>query len=258
MTTAAPDYWLGFTSLGAFYFNRDRIDDALAAWHRSVELAPRDATTLNNLGAIHFKRNEWAAARAMFQQAFHIRPDCESCNNVATALYFDRKYDESAHYFEYAIQYCDTNDCRTFGNLASALYWTDGGRNRADAVYRRAIGKALAGLGRKPGDPELTSFLIDYYVMSDDTAGAQTTIAHASNKALENPRVLYSIGSAYEKMGRRELALRYLASAVHRGFTLSVVEQAPVLADLVKDPMFDEVVRKAAADAGATAATDKH
>ena len=111
---------------------------------RSIRLAPRDATTLNNLGAVHYRNNEWADARKMFQQAFHISPDCESCNNVATALYFDRKYQEAVHYFEYAIQYCDTNDCTTWGNLASALYWTKDGPDKARPVYAHAVRKARA------------------------------------------------------------------------------------------------------------------
>jgi tetratricopeptide (TPR) repeat protein len=258
MVAARPDLWLGPRSLGAFYYKQKRIPQAQAAWSRSIQLAPRDATTLNNLGAVHYQNNEWPEARKMFQQAFDISPDCESCNNVATALYFDKKYEEASHYFEYAIQYCDTNDCSTWGNLAGALYWTKEGPDRARPVYAHAIRKARAAAEERPGDTNLVSYLIDYYVMSGDTASTRSMIAGADNTAMQDGRVLYSIGSAYELIGERDKALRYLALAVRHGFPLSIIELAPALDDLRKDAMYDEVVHKAAAAAGATAESHAH
>jgi len=244
-----PDYCPVYLQLGRLYYAEDRIEDAEAAWQRSRALAPRDATTLSNLGVIRYRRNEWSAARELFLEAFGIKPECESCNNIATTLYFDGKFEESARYFEFAFQYCDTNDCDTWGNLASALYWVDGRRDEAQTIYRRAIRKAVSGLEQKPGDGPLTSFLIDYYVMSDDTVRTLVTIAGAGRLLDENARVMYSAGSAYEKLGRRELALHHLGNAVRHGWPVPVIESAPVLANLVKDPVFKELIgSEAAAD----------
>jgi serine/threonine-protein kinase len=257
MAAAKPDYWQIYSGLGAFYYGQDRIDEAEAAWRRSLALAPRDALTLSNLGAVHHRRNEWSAARELFLEAFRIKPGCESCNNVATTLYFDGKYDEASRYFEFAIQYCDSNDASTWGNLASALYWSQGGRERSRQVYGKAIAKALAALERNPGDAMLTAFLIDYYVMSDDTLNTRATITRAGSLAEENARVMYSVGSAYEKMGQRDLALHHLANAVRHGFPLSVIEHAPVLRGIVQDSRFQEVIRGGAADQGAATASGK-
>ncbi len=259
LAAAKPDFFAVFLQQGNFYFGQDRLADASTAWARSHALAPRDALTLSNLGVIHTRRNEFPQAREMFLEAFRIQPGCESCNNVATTLYFEHKFEEAARYFEFAVQYCDTNDCATWGNLASALYWTDGKRESSRPIYSHAIRKALAGLAAHPGDGQLTSFLIDYYAMSGDTLRARQTIDNAARLLEEHPRVMFSAASAYEQFGQRELALHHLANAVRHDFPLALVENEPLLEELRKDPRYKEIVApEAAADRAQAASHDSH
>jgi serine/threonine-protein kinase len=243
LLSVAPDYYAARFAYGWFCYGQGRIDDAEREWKVAHTLAPHDVAILSNLGTIAYDRDDWPAARAMFLEAFRIRPSCESCNNIATTLYFDRKFDESARYFEFAFQYCDTNECDTWGNLASALYWAPEGRERSKSVYRTAIAKANHTLARTPHDPRLTALLIDYYSMSGDSAMTLQTIATAGNLLESDSHVMYSAGSAFEKMGRRELALRHLGDAVRHGYSLQVIRGAPLLDDLEKDPRFQELIR---------------
>jgi len=243
LVAVKPDYYAARFAYGWFCYGQGRIADAEREWEAARTLAPHDVAILSNLGTIAYQRGDWPAARAMFLEAFRIRPSCESCNNIATTLYFDRKFDESARYFEFAFQYCDTNECNTWGNLASALYWAPDGRDRSKTIYRVAIDKANYELARKPRDPRLTALLIDYYSMSGDSVMTLRTIANAGHLLEGDSHVMYSAGSAFEKMGRRELALRHLGDAVRHGYSLQVVRGAPLLDDLQKDPRFKELIR---------------
>ena len=252
--SARPDFWAGHRELGYFYFEQGRTDDAEVEWETARTLAPHDVWTLSSLGAIHFVRDEWAAARECFAEAFRIHPSCDPCNNIATSLYFDGKFEESVRYFDLAVQYCDTNDCKTWGNLASALYWAPGGRERSRSVYRHAIRKANESLQSNPGDPLLTALLVDYYSMSGDSVDTKIAIANASELLKKDAQVMYSVGSAYEKMGQRELALYHLGNAVRHGFSLQVIRGAPLLDDIEHDPRFQEMMRNQSPAEGATAA----
>jgi serine/threonine-protein kinase len=254
LVAARPDFWAAHLRFGWFFYAQDDIDGAESEWRFALALAPRDVQTLSNLGAVRFRREEWTEARELFLEAFRIRPACDPCNNIATTLYFDGEFEESSRYFEFAVQYCDTNDCTTWGNLASALYWTEKGKDRSVAVYRTAIRKANEALAAKPGDATLTALLIDYYSMSGDSAMTRTTIAHARDMLEENPRVMYAVGSAYEKLGERELALHHLGNALRHGYSLKVIQGAPLLDDLVRDPRFQEMIRSQSAAEGAEAA----
>jgi len=92
---ARPDYWLAHRMLGAFHIAQDRLDEAAHALHTAHTLAPRDARSLDNLGVVYYRKGDWEKFRELSLQSFRIRPNCESCNNVATALYFEGKFAES-------------------------------------------------------------------------------------------------------------------------------------------------------------------
>jgi tetratricopeptide (TPR) repeat protein len=251
-----PDYWIAHRILGVFYYNQQRLDNAALAWQAAARYAPRDVVTLNNLGAVYYYRGMWSDAHDTFLRSFKIRPDCLSCNNVASTLFLDRKYREAASYFETALspEYCDSTDHLVWGNLASALYWADGTRPRALAVYTRAIALAEKDLAAKPDAPDMIAKLVDYYAMSGDSVRAFTMIERASPYLEKDREVMYRVGSAYEKLGRRRSAIHHLANAVRHGYALPLILADPVLQDLITDPVFKEMTsNEAVADgAGAT------
>jgi serine/threonine-protein kinase len=255
-TTENRDYWVAFRILGLFYYNQHRLDDAATAWDRALELAPRDVVTLNNLGAVHYYRGEWPQAQDAFLQSFRVRPDCLSCNNVATTLFLRGDFKAAAKYFELALSpaYCDSADYVGWGNWGSALYWTDDGRSRALPVYRRAITGAETALKASPDSPDIIADLVDYYAMTGDSTRARAMITRAQPYLEKDEKVMYRVGSAYEKLGERDMALHQLANAVRHGYPLPAILDDPVLRNLVHDLRFDEMVRNQVAAVGAEAA----
>jgi tetratricopeptide (TPR) repeat protein len=168
--------------------------------------------TLSNLGVVHYDRGEWRDAQRMFLQAFKIHPNCESCNNVASTLFLDGKYKQAAAYFEMALtpEYCDSTGHLPWGNLASALYWIDDQRPRALQLYRHAILLAEKDLAATPDSPKLIGKLVDYYAMTGDSTRALEMIERAKPYLEKDDDMMYKVGSACEKIGRRSAAMKHL------------------------------------------------
>lgn len=247
-----PDYWVGYRLLGKFYFEQDKRAHADAEFATALALAPDDVVTLSNLGAVRLMNGEWKAAREYFLAAYRIRPAYEPCNNIATVLFKERNYAESARYFQFAIEYSDTNDYVPWGNLASALYWVPDKREESRFAYQKAIRKAEARLMTAPDDANVIGNLIDYYSMSGQDSLTRVMIDRSRSFIADNEQVMYRVGSAYEKLGQRESALNHLGNAVRHGYPIDLIETDPTLAQLVKDPRFLEMVAdQSSADAAA-------
>jgi serine/threonine-protein kinase len=253
-----PDLWASHRTLGVFYFGRGRIEEAAAAWDSALTFAPRDPVTLNNLGAVYHRDGNWAKARELFLRSFQAKPNCESSSNVATTLYFDGKYDESAKYFEFALEYCDTTNHAAWGDLARALYWAPTDRPRALRLYAKALDLARGDLEKKPDDVELMSYVVDYASMVDDIDGARLMIDRVKPLLKDEDRAMYRIGAAYEKIGQREAALDMLGNAMRHGFPVPEIRGDPMLRSLIADSRFQEMVRTEAAAVGAEAAHKTH
>jgi serine/threonine-protein kinase len=254
---ARPDCWVAHRMIGRFYIAQERLDEAARALQTAHALAPRDARSLNNLGVVYYQQGKWESFREVSLESFRIRPNCESCNNVATALYFEGKYAESAQYFELALspEYCDSTDHLSWGNVARSLYWVPGQRDRAVSTYRKAAELARGRLADKPNDSGLIGNLIDYCAMSGDTACAREMLARAEPLLHDDRNMMYRVGSAYETLGERELALHHLGNAFRHGMALPEIVGDPALRELVADPRFQEMVRSQAAAEGAKSAS---
>ncbi|HKW13330.1 MAG TPA: protein kinase [Candidatus Krumholzibacteria bacterium] len=255
---ARSDYWVARRFLGAFYYDQHKLDKATTEWQTALALAPDDIQSMTNLGAVYYEQGNWAGAQRILLRAFQVRPDCNSCNNVATSLYLDGKFKAAASYFELALspEYCDSTDGTVIGNLASTLYWVDGSRPRALELYRRAINLAEKALASTPESPRLVARLVNYYAMSGDSVRAREMIARAEPFLQKDSEVMYYVGSACEKLGNRPLAMRHLANAVRHGYQLSLIKSDPTLHDLVRDDRFLKMISIVDAADGAKAVSN--
>ncbi len=236
-----PDYWMTHFELGLFHYYSDELDKAIEAWRETLKYAPNDVTTINNIGAAYHNAGEWGPARQYFERAFRIRPTCESCQNMGLAAFFEGKYEGSTRYYEFALEYCDTTDYDTWGNLAAAMYFTDGRRSEAAEVFRTAIRHLKREFLVSPENPTLIAAMITYHAMSGDERSSRRMIQYGDSIAGDDDDVLFAIGDAYELFGQRQLALRYIGDAIRHGYVFAEVEWTPNLKDLMSDPLFKQM-----------------
>lgn len=126
-TARRPAFALAFLELGDQLGDGGRVEEAIAAFERGLELAP-DAEVLRvGLGHLHLKRNDRARARALFAQAHAASPDRhDAAVALARAMALDGEYAGAAELYRSALE-----------------------RRPEDAAARIGLGRCLLELGQR-------------------------------------------------------------------------------------------------------------
>jgi tetratricopeptide (TPR) repeat protein len=238
-----PDYYFPVRVLAYHFYLMDEIEQSEQLFDRALALAPGDAFSHNMLGAVFHERGLYTEARIHFERAFQLRPDYYTCSNVGLMLYFEKRYKDSADYYEYALEYAADDNAEAWGNWASSLYWVDGEKERAIGLFQKAIEILEAQLQENPDNSDTISKLIEYYAMAGDERNARRMIGLAEPYAATNAEVMYAIGDAYEIFGDRTTALRYIAESVRHDFPVERIIGTPELAGLVEEPLFQRLIQ---------------
>jgi len=247
------DYFEAQRLLALYFYRTEEVGASLIQLDKTLALAPDDAYSLNTKGAVFVDRGEYKEARGQFERAFALAPNCETCSNIGLMLFLEDKFRESASYYELSLEYCGEDNPRIWANWAKALYWTEGGRTESIAIFQKAIALNWEEWERSPGDPDVIGDLIEFHAMIGDEETTRRLIATGDSLAVGNARLLFQIGDAYELIGERGPALRYLADAVRHGFLVQEVLGTHELSDLIKDPRFVRMVTAASGQEDALA-----
>lgn len=158
------------------------------------------------------------------------------------SFFYDGKFDESTRYYEFALEYCDTTEYDTWGNLAAAQYWTDDGREQAIERYKIAQRHLTREFQADPENPYLIATMIHYSTRAGDWETGRQMIAYGDSIAGNDANVLLEAGGAYEHMGNRRLAMRYVVDAVKQGYPVIEIDRIPSLRELVNEPVFKQMI----------------
>lgn len=100
---ACPDMPELYNTLGLAYDFGNRYDEAQAAYHRAVALAPRNAAFRNNLAASYFRSGKQTAGVAELRRVLESDPDNRTANLNLGSFYLHRKqYPRAVRYFRAA------------------------------------------------------------------------------------------------------------------------------------------------------------
>ena len=133
-----PDCWLAHNNLGVYLYHEGHIEDAIAHYHKALQIDPNHFDTLYNLGAALAVQGRLDEAIENYRKALQINPDYSSAlNNLGIALATKGQLDEAIKNYRKAIQ-IDPNFCEALDNLGVALA-TKGQFDAAIQTYRQAI-----------------------------------------------------------------------------------------------------------------------
>ncbi|RMH81634.1 MAG: tetratricopeptide repeat protein, partial [Calditrichaeota bacterium] len=229
-----PDYWGGYNDLGVFYFRHGWYEKAIHQFRRVVELTPDNPRGYSNLGGVYYQLKRWTEARQMFERSLALKKTYRVCSNLATLHYIEGKYARAARMYEMALE-LNRNDYRVWANLASAYQWSGEGMEKVQQTYRTAIQLAEREKKINPQDVDVVSHLASYYAMIHEDTKALAAIAEALSLAPNDIRVMYRVAGAYEQMGAREQALKWLIKALEQGYSYAEVRHQPELQQLLAD-----------------------
>ncbi|MCM2316714.1 MAG: protein kinase [Thermoanaerobaculia bacterium] len=229
-----PGNWSGHNRLGTFFVRRGRNAEALKAFGEAERLTPENNFVITNIGATLQSMGRYDEAVAAYQRSIRVRPTGPAYNNLGALLYYLGRYDDAVDAFERATA-LDPTDYQIWGGLGDSLRWSEKGKAKAPAAFRKAIELAEKELELSPRDPMLLSVLAVCQAKAGDTVRAVQTARLAVETAPENAIVSYYAGIAMEVAGQRQEAVTMIKYALEHGYTQEEARREPELRALINE-----------------------
>jgi eukaryotic-like serine/threonine-protein kinase len=234
-----PDYWDGYNSLGMFYDRQQRYPEALAQLKKVVEMTPDNAQAYSNLAAVYLDAGDTKMtplAEEALKKSVQLNPNYPAYANLGALYYGQGRYPESAAMTEKALQLND-KDFEVWYNLLLCYRWMKD-EGKAAAAAEKAT-KLLEGVARtKPQDAQVQSTLGVLYATQKIRDKAIAHLDTALALAPADTHVLADAGEAYEALGDRAQALRYLHESLKTGIPMDDLKGRPLMQDILSDPSF--------------------
>jgi tetratricopeptide (TPR) repeat protein len=186
-------------------YSARRLDEALAAARRLLQVYPREAILLNMLGAIYAGLGQTEAAITSYEQALQIRPDVADAHfHLGNSLLESGRTEEALASFEQALR-LNPKFVEAHSKLCQGLERT----NRLEELAK-ALGQAKAACpGNHPAlalrEAELLKRRGEYAVAR---ALLETAQGAADAETLEASR--YLLGDLCDRLGDTAAAFRYV------------------------------------------------
>lgn len=118
----APDNVVAFHHLGLVYMKAGKIEEAIKALERSIEIDDQANQPMINLGAIYFGQGDLDKAQELNERAIAVQPDLSAQAYANLGLIWQQRneMDKSIASYEKAIQY-DPKLATVWMNLTSVL-----------------------------------------------------------------------------------------------------------------------------------------
>jgi tetratricopeptide (TPR) repeat protein len=236
-----PQYWGGYNRLGVFYWRTGRYPEAVDMFQKVVALAPDNRLGYSNLGAFSIEQGRYRDAISWFQRSIAISPTYEAYSNLATALFYLRRFDEAASNYERAIR-LDENNYDLWGNLGDAHYWASAGHKGAAEAYRKALALAEKKLQVNPRDAQVQRDLALYHAMLFERVPALSRLQEALRLAPRDPETLLKAALVHNQLGEEEEALSWLQKAVSAGYSPALIRDNPVFSSLTVSQSFQALI----------------
>jgi len=242
-----PAYWGNHAHLGAFYYRHGRYPEAEAAFRKVLELTPDNARGHANLGGLlHVAGARDDEAVAVLERSMALRPSYGAASNLGAIEFSRGRFAAAARAYEKALA-LDASDYRVWRNLGVSYYWTPGEKQKARAALESALRLGEQQLVVNPREPALLIDLGDCHALLGNVARARELLARGLALVPDDVEVQHTTAAAYEQIGDREAALRWIRRALAGGYPRSRVEDDPGLAALRADPRFPRAGAPAAA-----------
>jgi len=232
----APMDWRWPNQLGTYDLTQGKLPEAATQYEKAAALTPDNARVWNNIGIVNRRQNRLAEAEAAYRKAVALDSGGIYLSNLGLVLELEGNYQGAAELYRKSAD-LNPADYLVRANLAS-VYERLGDASKARAAYLEAISLAEKLREKSPNDATLLSHLGSYYATVQMPEKSEPLLRQAAALAPEDPQVLYRVAEGYELMHRRDEALRWIARALARKYSLEALRKAPEMAGLIADPRF--------------------
>lgn len=237
------DNWLVQTKLGNFYFLTGQPKKAIPFYRRIAELMPDNTRALDNLGAAFFVDGQFQLAVDAWERGLEANPSGLTYANVATGLYYMKRYDEALPLYHKAVEQAP-EDYQLWGNLGDVYRHLPEVREMSGPMYRNAIKLAEKKLSVNANDAFTHGLVGHYRAALGERDESLASIARALEIAPDDLYVNYSAATAYASLGEMDLAMSALESALDQGLPMHMALADANLEELKELPRFEATMAR--------------
>jgi eukaryotic-like serine/threonine-protein kinase len=234
-----PDSWIGYNAFAAFLDSHQRYDEAIAQYRHAIDLTPDNAALYLNLAGVYIDVGDtkaYAQAEQLLRKSLALEPSYPAYTNLGYLYLQEQRYADSAVMTEKALQLND-RDYLTWANLAYA-YEVLKNYEKASSARDHATALLEQTVRNTPRDGLAQSNLGVLYAKKKIREKAISRIQSALALSPDDPDVLENAGEAYEDLGDRAQALRYIEMSLQKGYPLASLKSNRALQGLLSDPNF--------------------
>jgi len=232
-----PNNWDGYNNLGSFLFRHGKNLEAVAQFEHALQLAPDNAEVLANIGAAYLNAGDQKslqAAEAPLKRSVALNPAYAALANLGNLYYMEHRYSEAEDATARALR-MNPSDYIVWDNLRLADEWlNDASGARSAAAGEEPLLLAYLKLHSQDASAQASyANLVARYGRRDQ---AEQHVRTALALSPADPDVLQAVSAAYEGLGDRKLAVKYLNDAFAHGYAWNDARNDPEAQALLKDP----------------------
>jgi Flp pilus assembly protein TadD/peroxiredoxin len=189
-----------YLTFGIAFAEYGYVDEALAAFHRAIEVDPDHESAWFNLGTIYLSKKMYPEARKYMSEAARLNPqDADAWNNLGMISGEEEKYDEALGQFKHAAL-LNPNHLLAVENMMR-IYRYQGRAADAQKALEELIAKA-------PDSSDLHLALAMTLVAQNDLKRAREELETSVRLKPNNPEAINNLGAVLLSMGLADEALK--------------------------------------------------
>jgi serine/threonine-protein kinase len=234
-----PDDWNGYNNLGNYYEVIGRHQEAIAQYRRALELTPDNSALYTNLGAAFLNSGNpklLTESEQAFEKSIAINPTYEAYANLGNLYGLQHRFSDSIDASQKALHLND-QDYEVWNNLAEAYEWI-GDDEKASVARAKALELLERIVKQNPRDSDAQAVLAALLAKNGLKAQALSKIQTSLALSPNSQYVLCEVADAYELLGDRQRAIKYLELALQNGYPPEQLNGDHDLVGVLADPGF--------------------
>ena len=216
-----PGYWKNYLTLGDFYFSQGTYKSAAEQYAKITLLNPNNEQGFNRLGAAFYLNNQMSQASNAWQRSLDINPSANIYSNLATAFFFDRRFEDALKNYQHALK-LKPADPILWANYGDSQKYA-GLSNDSKISYEKAIQLVSEKLLVNPKDLDAIASQSRYYSELDACDLAMNKVRQVEAKQSLDPYVYYSLSLTAINCHQLQLAQKYLDQAINLGYSKDLI-----------------------------------
>jgi eukaryotic-like serine/threonine-protein kinase len=252
-----PHCWPPYWWLATWEFREGHVEESIQAYDDMIHRAPDFYKGYSSLGAMLVLRGDYAHAVDTLKHSLALRPTRVAYDNLGTAYFNSGRLEEAVGAYNQSFQF-GTPDYRSWLNLGDAYWWLRNRHDQAAEAYAQAVqlGREQTVARAKRGssfDAMIPANLATVFPKLGQPDSARAYLSRALAADSMNSQVQVCAALASWQLSDKSRALVWLQKAVQGGYPIAWLRDSPVFQEWREEGAFRTLVASAVPEPGTPA-----